>query len=336
MILLKRNKKILLAGWLLLSIIQLNAQRNLYDIDWDKINLAGAEAKILGSSNTGKDQNHQLIIQTFDTKEGKISVYLPPLSSTVMLSGTVYMEPAGKDSSKNLAVLQAYRLSLGNQVIPVQRGSFQITIPNHPSSGNISLNLSTTNGQVINTNQFPVAKATTAGNGFTIPPYVVSGDQAIITGNFDGDMRNASVMINGEKTELLAESPSRLFFTTHTNQTGNGTIELKENGTIQTSKINVLSLYLIAGKTNLRSGQRTIIHIKISGLAGLKEKVPFTINNKSSSVIALEGGDTQEITIDPEKDATAGVYELTRNIQSLKNGNFSVSVSIIPFSAIIR
>ncbi|HWR33861.1 MAG TPA: hypothetical protein VN451_10050 [Chitinophagaceae bacterium] len=317
---------------LLLTCIHASAQ----DINWNIINLADPDAKILGRPGSTLKQKEQLIIQPIETKEGKITVYLPPLSSTVMLSGTVYLDPTGKDSSRNLMALQSYRLSLGDQVIPLQRGSFQVNIPTHPSSGNVSLTLTTADGQMIKTEQYPVAKSTAASNNYIIPPYIVSGDQGIITGNFDGNTSNTSVKINGEKTELLAESPSRLFLTTHINQTGNATIELAEKGTTQTSQINVLSLNLSAGKTNLHRGQQTILHIKISGLEGLKEIVPVTITNTSPSTITLEGGNEQQLTIEPGKDAPSGMIELTRDIQSLKNGSFSVSVSILPFTFSLR
>ena len=139
---------------LLLSCIQMEAQL----INWNIINLAGGEAKIRRVVGSQPVQNNLLIDKIFDTKEGKINVYLPPLSSTVTLSGTVYLEPTGRDSSRNLMALQSFNLSLGNQVIPVQRGSFQLQLPNDPSPGNISLQLKNSTGQLIKSEQLPVTK----------------------------------------------------------------------------------------------------------------------------------------------------------------------------------
>ncbi len=327
----RRNKKIP-AIILLLSCTQVNAQ----DINWSIINLANADAKILSVKPPRPEPYKPVIIQPFDTKEGKISVYLPPLSSTVMLSGTVYLEPTGKDSSKNLMALQAYHLSLGDQTIPLHRGSFQFILPVDPENEMTSLQLKSNTGQIIKSEKLPVTKATINPGGFVIPAYIVSGDQACIAGNFDGNSSNTSVKINGENAELLAESPSRLYFTTHTAYHGTATIECTENGHTQTTKTNVLSMGLMADRTSLRSGQQTLLHIKINGMEGLKEKIPVTIQNNSTSVISLEGGNTQQLIIDPQKETAAGMLEITRTIQSLKNGNFSVSVHIIPSSSAIQ
>ncbi len=327
----KLHKKILTLI-LLLSCIQPKAQV----INWDNINLASTEAKILERAGSQSEQTNLLLAKTFDIKEGKINVFLPPLSATVTLSGTVYLEPTGKDSSRNLTALQAYSLSLGDQVIPVQRGSFQLRLPADPGSGMISLQLKNSGGQIIKNEQLPVTKAPVNSSSFIIPTYIVSGEPASVTGNFDGNITNASVKINGEKIELLAESASRLYFTSTANHTGKSTVECKENGITQTSASNILKLDLSVDKTNLRRGQQTLFHIKISGLEGLEEKVPVTIQNTSPSVITLEGGNTQQIVVVPQKDAPLGALEITRTIQSQKNGNFSVSVTIIPFSAIAR
>ena len=327
----KKWKKILPFVFLL-STIQAATQ-----VNWDKIELAGAEAKILGSA--GIEQNRLLIIQTFETKEGKISVYMPPLSSGVMISGTVYLEPNGKtikDSSQNLLALQSHHLSMGDAVIPVQRGSFRLQLPTDPGSGMISLQLNNSEGQLIKSEQLPLTKAPGQSSGFTFPPYMVSGDQAIVTGSFDGDITNTSVKINGEKAELLAESSTRLFLKTTSSYTGYVIVECAENGTTNISKTNVLKLYITVDNPDLRRGQQTRLHIKISGMEGLKESVPVTINNTSSSVITLEGGNTQQINVVPESDAPSGVLETTRNIQSLKNGNFTVNVIIIPFTTTLR
>ncbi|NOT51584.1 MAG: hypothetical protein HOP10_09930 [Chitinophagaceae bacterium] len=305
---------------------------------WDNINLASVEAKVLGNINTEK-QNDRLIIQTFDTKEGKITVYLPPLSPGAVVSGTVYLEPGGrlsKDSSRNLTVLQSYHLSLGELNIPLQRGSFQLQLPATSGNGTTVLQLKNSTGETVKTGQLSITNAYIVKNSFTIPPYAVSGDAATITGSFDGNISNTSVMINGEKTELLAESTSQLFFKSPEKFTGKVTIECKEKGTTQTSPVNILKLDLTADKTNLRRGEKTLVHIKISGLEGLEEKIPVTITNTSPSVITLEGGNTHQITIVPKTDAPSGIFEITRNIQSLKNGSFSVSVTINPYSAAVN
>lgn len=324
--------KIILIASFFLQTPYMEAQH----INWDNINLASAEAKMLAITNSGAEQTNSLIILAFDTKEGKISVYLPPLSFSVTISGRVYLEPTGKDSSRNLAALQLYRLSVGDVIIPVQRGSFTLTLPGGLNSETIPLQLKNTEGQVIKTESLSVTKTSANSTGFLIPPYIVSGNATSVRGIFDGNMVNTSLTINEEKAALLAESPSQLYFTTTASQTGPATVMCTENGKTQTSISNLLKLDLTADKTNLRRGQQTQIHIQISGLEGLKENVPVTITNTSPSVITLEGGNTQQLTIVPSKNAAAGVFTISRNIHSIKNGGFSVSVTVSPFSPAIH
>ncbi|MBI5858822.1 MAG: hypothetical protein HZB42_14415 [Sphingobacteriales bacterium] len=299
---------------------------------WNNISLVGNEAKILSIPAI---REPLINYSAFETKEGKINVYLPPLSSSVTLSGTVYSEPNGrngKDSSKNLEALKSYLLKLGDILIKAEGSSFSFQLPAASPSG-VPLQLQSSAGQVINTQTLPFTQATVPARNFSVPPYMVSTDAATIKGNFDGNITNTSVTANGQKATLLAESPSRLYIKTPDNITGPVTIQCNEGGSTQKASTNIISLQLSADKTNLRKGESTQIHIKVAGLEGLSTNVPVNITNASQSVINIEGGNAQQIVIVPSRDAASGVYETTRAIQSLKNGGFSVTVNVIPFSA---
>lgn len=305
-----------------------NAQVN---INWNDINLAAAEAKIIAvipPADPGP-----LNIQSFETREGKITVFLPPLSSGATISGTVYLEPDGrteKERGANLTVLkQAYNLTLDNLNVPVQSNSFQLQIPTTQGSS-VPLRLTTSGGQLIKSEQLQLTSLPSSAIRISIPPYVVSGDVTALPGNFDGSSKTTSLKINGENITVIAESPAALYFNAPATQTGPSTIECSDKGKTKTARINVVSLGLSAEKTNLRRGQQTQIHIKVTGLEGINEKVPLTIENRSPAVITLEGGNNQRVTILPA-DTQEGVYNTTRNIQSLITGGFSVTVLILPY-----
>lgn len=313
---------------LLLSAIYTKAQTG---IDWGKIELVGAEAKVLNvSAGSG------LIIKTFEVTEGIVSVYLPPLTPGATISGTVYTEPKGKDEkekTKNLASLQAYLVTLGPENIPIQGNSFSIPVTAAiPRVNTLPLNISTAAGQLIKSEPLPVSTITPI-NTTIIPNYAVIGDASMVTGNFDGKLSTTSLKVNGQPVQILAESPSAIYFNPSQSTPGRTTIEVTDNGKTQTGSINVLKLDLSAPKTNLRRGEKTTISINVTGLEGIKTNVPVNIQNTSPSVVTLEGGNTQQIIIDPAKDVSGGSFQTTRSVQSLKTGSYSVTVTIPPASA---
>lgn len=311
--------------------IKTNAQ---IKINWNDINLAGAEAKVL---TVIPPVPEPLTIKSFETNEGKINVYLPPLSSGATISGTVVTESKGqneKEKARNQAALQAYLLTLGPENIPIRENSFSIPVMAAiPRVNTSSLQLKTSAGQLIKTEDLPLTSSPSSSNFRTlIPPYVVSGDITALPGNFDGSSKTTLLKINGSTINVIAESPNALYFTPPSTHTGPSTIECNDKGKTTTARVNVINLELSAPKTNLRRGEKTQITVRVSGLEGLKENVPVIITNTSPSVITLEGGNTQPITVVPSKDAAAGVFTISRNILSMKNGSFSVSVTVSPFS----
>jgi len=85
-----------------------------------------------------------------------------------------------------------------------------------------------------------------------------------------------------------------------------------------------LQLDISAGKLNLSRAETTTLNIEVSGLEGLEEEVPLKIVNKSPSNISLEGGNNQEIHIQPNGDR----YRLSKTIQATQGGDFEISANI--------
>jgi len=126
---------------------------------------------------------------------------------------------------------------------------------------------------------------------------------------------------------ILAESESGIFFTSP-KVPGKSDLQFINEGEITEAEINILVLDLSVGKTNLKHGEATTLSIDISGLEGLEENVPLDVTNNSPSNISLEGGDIQQIIINPEIDAPAGNYSNTILIQASQSGNFSLNVDL--------
>jgi hypothetical protein len=317
------RKKILTIAILLASV---NVQAQ---VEWNSLELASPQAKIYNQPVISPPTP---LIQNFETKEGRITVYAPPLSAGITISGTVYMEPRGrsaKETTKNLAALQSYTLMLNNSPLLLQGNLFTTQLPTGQTHTAMALKNKT--GKIVLSKEIPLTSPSFSGQGFSIPPYTIAGDVNIVSGNFDGNIGTTVLKLDGQQSELLAESPSLLFFKPSTGKTGPVPVECMDKGSSTAGSTHLISLHLTADQTNLARGQQTTLRIQVTGLDGLKEKVPFRIENLSPSVITLEGGNTQLQTITPYSDALNGRFVTTRKIRSQQSGGFSVQVSLIPF-----
>lgn len=246
------------------------------------------------------------------------------------MSGTIWLEPAGNArlAEKNRKALQADHIWLGETVVPLSQPVFSLKVPVTEKAVSFPIRLVNEKSETIGTASLPVAtNAPDAGDVF-LPAYLVRGDPCRITGPFDGDISNTRVSVGGQPAEILAESPRGVYFRT-TAPTGKTNLTCTDPGSTQSAACQVLQLDLAAGRSNLLKGEQTQLTIRISGLEGLKEKVPVTVQNTSIGVISLQGGDRQQFHIYPAT-ASGDVYETTRQIQSNRNGDFAVSVSIPP------
>ncbi len=274
-------------------------------------------------------QQNGLIVKNYPVNEGTIYVYLPPISSSITISGSVVADPSGnseKERNRNADILKKYQLTVGQKILSVGDKIFSLQIPGAASA--LTLELKDDRGKSVKKEDIPCAKQAIPQSGFNPPAYIVAGDPARIKGNFDGNASNTTVNINGKQAEILAESPGATFFKAPEDVKGKAQLDCTENGKSQTTKINALRLDLTADKLNLQKGESTQIHVKVSGLEGLEEPVPLTIINQSNATITLQGGNAQEIIIDPATTGTSGIYETSRGVQSMKTGNFTISASI--------
>lgn len=272
----------------------------------------------------------QLVTKTFATKEGKVTVYLPSLSSGVTISGTVRAEPSGnneKAKSRNSEILKMYRLLLGQKTIAVADETFSMQVPATGTS--MAADLKNNRNETIASHEIPVSSFIMPA-GFTSPSYFTSGEPFRITGPFDGDLTNTRVTVNGARTTILAEGAGQLYCTAPSDLKGNVEVQCTENRKSYSAKSNALQLDMTADKLSLMKGESTTLHIKVSGLEGLKEQVALTLQNLSGSTITMQGGSTQQLVIDPAACGPSGVYSTTRNIQSIRTGQFSVSATIEP------
>jgi hypothetical protein len=183
---------------------------------------------------------------------------------------------------------------------------------------------------------------------FAIPILGQSGRPIAIPGPFDGNSSNTGVSFEPTVAEatppdnyrggwtdftVLAESPRQTVITPPSNIIGPIRIRVKEGTTETIAPLRSVGVKLSAPKTNLRRGESTQLMVEVSGLQGIKEPVPLTL--ESQGVITMTGGNYQPLTIQPSQVAADGSYSTTRGVTGVQAGGWSATATVVtsPFNA---
>jgi hypothetical protein len=185
---------------------------------------------------------------------------------------------------------------------------------------------------------------------FNIPPLGQTGRPIVITGPFDGDSSNTTLTASALRTAmqdlkkgtenvsgrfvLLAESPRKAVFSSPDNVTGPIQITVN-NGTKQTTgTYRNVSVNLSAPKTNLLKGEKTELKVEVSGLQGIKEPVPLTLESKG--VITMEGGAYQPLVIKPAQVSADGRYSTNRGVTGVQAGGWAAMATVVTYSMDVK
>lgn len=178
---------------------------------------------------------------------------------------------------------------------------------------------------------------------FSIPPLGQTGRPIVITGPFDGNSLNTKVEFGtGENPirvmqgiwSLAAESPRKAVFTSPSDVTGPMEVHLREGNTETTGLFRNVGVNLTAPKTNLFKGEKTELRIEVSGLQGIKEPVPLTL--ESRGVITMAGGAYQSLVIQPSQVGTDGRYSTTREVTGVQAGGWSATATVVTHSMDVK
>lgn len=173
---------------------------------------------------------------------------------------------------------------------------------------------------------------------FTIPLLGQTGRLMVVTGPFDGDSSNTNLdfdlkpqMVSefaaGLEYELRAESPRKAVFEAPSNVTGPIGVNLKEGNVETKGTYRNVGVNLTAPKTNLLKGEKTTLTVQVSGLEGIKEPVPLTLECKG--VITMEGGIFQPLVIQPSQVGADGRYTTTRGITGVQTGGWEATATVV-------
>ena len=259
----------------------------------------------------------------------RVKVSLPDdMAAGDTISGTVIAEPSGKtdkDKERNAGELNGYVIELETQKSPVSNGVMR-RIALAPTMLAPSLILLDSKGKQIAV--FPIVllpSAPTAPSTVNLPPLGQTGRPLQVQGPFDGDSSNTSAKIGGTDAKVIAESPRKLVVETPGNVVGPSEIKVTENGTTARGAFRNLKIDLTAPKTSLMKGESTELHVQVNGLEGITQPVQVQVRNESPSNINLNGGNTQNIVIQPSQVKMDGSFNWTTNVTGIGNGGFQIT-----------
>lgn len=281
-------------------------------------------------SQTTADGLHIII---FKTSYGEIVVYLPEdLVGGESISGAVTALPSGKNQDKqekNLAHLNDFSLAIGEQSADIQSGWGKWTLPQKDL---LPVTLSDAKGKVDARVEVPIFEESNIfkTEGFHCPPYALAGKSVQFYGKFDGDFSNTLIWIGDEKTSLRAETPRRIIFESPVQPLGFITFKYMEGETGGKCQYQNIRIESSIAEPKIKKGQTTELYVAVTGLEGLRKKIPITIENSTPELAEVAGSDT--IFIQPGDVQVGGLFAYKTTITGIKPGHIKIQARLLPYT----
>ncbi len=282
-----------------------------------------------GDDRHGGDGGPGLDLLRFSTPQGQVAVWLPDdIRAGDTISGTVITTPAGRSDAERTAnsdTLSGYVVDVGGAPAPVKNGRLQFVVP--PASAGVVVTLlgpsGTASGQtvVLSPNTAPPPSR------IALPPYGQASRPLVISGPFDGNAQNTTVVIGGRDIPLLAESPRSAVTAPPQGDPGKTTIAVRDGAQHAEGSFRNIGISLTSPKTTLLRGEKTEVHMQVQGLEGIQTPVPLRI--EASPSVLLEGGNVQLLQVRPRDVRSGGLFVLDLNLQAVTEGGFNVTARVV-------
>ncbi len=244
------------------------------------------------------------------------------------------LAPAGsnpKQVAKNAKALRRLDFVIGKGVHVPPDGAAQVTLSGLASVEVLKGSKTVVSGSV------PVLygdSATVRNSGLLIattkrPPMGFAGDGVTIPGVFDGDARNTRMSFNGNAVRVVAESSFGASFYTPTDWSGLGNLTVSEGGQTWSMPVRSLGLKIWADRTDLKRGEKSVCHVKLTGLQGYEGRFTLAILNHTPGVIALAGSNHLAIDVDRSNGAHLNEFQLDRPFVGVHTGHFQIEARLI-------
>jgi len=308
-----------------------------------------------GRYQTTTDTALGLHTTTLASLHGTVRVYLPEdIRVGDTISGTVEIEPAGatpEERHRNGATLSGVVIAIEEEETPASDGDVRWQVP-LIDTGIAVVVLRDPSGAEVGRTTVPVNPVPDRigpldqplPGDYELPPIVQFGNPFTITGPFDGDFVTTAVDCGGELT-VLAESPRTLIARAPLDLVGRHPLTLSEGETITTREVNVIQLYLSAGKLDLLRGETTMVTAEVIGFAGLQPEaypIEFEMINHSPETVTMEGLEdnrfyqlifaddisTLEDVSTAEGLSTEGSFVVESTLHGIHTGTFDISATV--------
>lgn len=285
---------------------------------------------------------------TFTTPYGDFKINIPgDVQPGDPFSGTVWLNPLGKNAEErtnNARELHDYSVKLSTGIelkFPWKLGRELWVEELYPTgelrhaAGNEFLEIRH-RGEPVGRVQLPISPGNTPQpTHFTIPTGAQYGSIITIPGPFDGILSQTDfVEIGGERIPILSESPRSRVVWDRSTLIGPSQIKVGENGQTYQCPFHNVAVKMSAPNLNLKRGETTVMTVVVSGLASVKQDVPFELVNHSTAIVSMEGGNQQSNTIHAETAAHAtdlkadGTYTTTRTLTGITPGRFTITGTV--------
>jgi len=164
---------------------------------------------------------------------------------------------------------------------------------------------------------------------YALPAMGQNGRNVRIIGPFGGDQGRTEVNIANKPARILAESPREVIVTAPSDVIGKCDMVIRENGReVARGTYRNVGISLSVIKAALRTGERTVMTVAVSGLDGITRPVSIRLINRSTSVVRLDGGDDQNISVS-ERDLLGGSYSRKIDLTGIRQGAFQISANLL-------
>jgi hypothetical protein len=238
------------------------------------------------------------------------------------LSGSVYVETA-EDGAEEL---DGRVVSVLGHAVPLENGKL-FTLPRlTPGAVPISLG-----------EPGPVPPEPDRGTAAPAEPLACPARSVLqagwfgrVPGGFDGVAGSTSIELGGEPAKLIAESPAGVVFLSPREPVGLVDLSLRDGARSATCRVRSVRLDLAADRLELERGDKTTVHVTLSGLSGIEEPVTFLLENESPRVVRMSGGNSQTVTIAPNQVGDEGTHRTDRVVTGRTDGRFHLSARLLP------
>ncbi len=272
-------------------------------------------------------------VASFRLPSGTVYVNLPDdLAAGETFSVVVNPVPAGPDPQareKQVRELATYGVELAGTRAATSEQIRTFAIPAGASA--LKIRLLDDAGKTLGEVDAPLGPGGAPSTGYTIPSLSQGGGPLQVAGPFDGDLGNSSVRINGQDADPIGESPRQLVVRGPEEGQAETSVEVRDRGAVVTAGVyRNVNVQLSAGATTLRSGQKTTLTIRVTGVEGLEETLPVRLTNRTPSVVQMEGGEEQTLCIRPDEVGVDGSWTTERGLTGVTMGGFGIAAIVRP------